>query len=50
MRLSPAGRIFGSRARTIYRYVDKGFVYHQKLVGKTVRVCPKCLFQQNSEP
>ncbi len=45
-----AAKLAGVTKRTIYRYVDEGLVYHQKLVGKTVRICPKCLFQQNSEP
>jgi hypothetical protein len=44
-----AAKIAGVCKRTIYRYIDEGLIYQQKLVGKTLRVCPKCLFRRNSE-
>lgn len=50
VRVIHAAKMVDVHTRTIYRYIDEGLVYSLKVVGKTYRICPECLYRQSGNP
>jgi predicted transcriptional regulator len=46
LRIIKAATIVDVNRRTIYRYIESGYVHAVKVVGKTARVCSGCLLDQ----
>jgi excisionase family DNA binding protein len=49
LRVSNTAKLLDVHTRTIYRYIDEGFVYAIKIAGKTYRVCHDCLYRQKPD-
>lgn len=43
LKVQNAAKLLDVNRRTIYRYIEEGKIYAIKTVGKTYRVCGKCL-------
>lgn len=49
VRVAGAAKIVDVDRRTVYNYVKKRKVYAVKVAGSTLRVCSRCLLQEDEE-